>query len=56
MDGPLFKPIKDDFMLDNFKKLLKNNSLRDTVKIASDTLDMQRSIVYERALIIRDTT
>ena len=38
------------------RKLLKNNSLRDTVKIASDTLDMQRSIVYERALIIRDTT
>jgi hypothetical protein len=38
------------------RKLLKNNSLRDTVKIASDTLGMPRSIVYESALKVRETT
>ena len=38
------------------RKLLKNNSLRDTVKIATDSLGIPRSTVYERALIVRDAT
>jgi hypothetical protein len=38
------------------RKLLKNNSLRDTVKVATDSLGIPRSIVYERALIVRDAT
>ena len=38
------------------RKLLKNNSLRDTVKIASHALGIPRSIVYERALTLREKT
>ena len=38
------------------RKLLKNNSLRDTVKIATDSLGIPRSTVYARALIVRDAT
>ena len=38
------------------RKLLKNNSLRDTVKIATDSLGIPRSTVYAHALIVRDAT
>ena len=38
------------------RKLLKNNSLRDTVKIATDSLGIPRSTVYARALRVRDAT
>ena len=38
------------------RKLLQNNSLRDTVKIATESLGIPRSTVYERALIVRDAT
>ncbi len=58
MIGPPCKKINTDMKaLETFlRKLLKNNSLRDTVKIATDSTGVPRSIVYERALKVRDAT
>ena len=58
MIGPPCKKVNTDMKaLEAFlRKLLKNNSLRDTVKIATDSTGVPRSVVYERALKIRDAT
>jgi hypothetical protein len=34
------------------RELLTNNSLRDSVKLATDKLGVSRSIIYEHALTI----